>query len=384
MARSNATPRIENSLHPAEMILSQRALNRATLARQMLLEREQKSAMETLEHLVGMQAQVPRTPYVGLWSRLVGFQAEELSALMASRQTVRAPLMRVTIHMASARDCLALRPLLQAKMERHFLSGTPFGRNLREIDFDELLKTAREAIEEEPRSTAELRILLGERWPERDATSLAYAVSHLLPVVQVTPRGLWSESGQTKWTTVDAWLGQAPVSDPSISDFILRYLAAFGPATVNDMQNWSGLTRLREHFEALRPRLATFRNEAGKELFDLPDAPRPDPSTPAPVRFLPVYDNLLLGHDDRSRFSAADTVMPHMAGGGRDVGAILVDGFVRGIWKIDLEKRDAVLRIEAFAGMPDDELPAVQEEGRRLLAFVAPDAARQEIAFVSF
>ena len=320
MARPNPGPIVENTPVAEETIFTQRALNRATLARQMLLERERRSAMEALEHLVGMQAQVPRTPYVGLWSRLQDFRAEELSALMASRQAVRAPLMRVTIHMASARDTLAWRPLLQAKMERQFLTGTPFGRNLRGVDFDELLAAARELIEAKPRSTAELRALLGERWPEHDATSLAYAVSHLLPVVQVTPRGLWSESGQTRWTTVNAWLGQAPVSDPSLADFVLRYLAAFGPASVADMQNWSGLTRLRETFEALRPRLLVLRNEEGKELFDLPEAPRPDATTPAPVRYLPVYDNLLLGHADRSRFFAADTVIPSSPGGGRDRG----------------------------------------------------------------
>jgi hypothetical protein len=366
-----------------EVVLSQRALNRATLARQMLLERTSMSALEALEHLVGMQGQVPRAPYTGLWARLKGFRAEELSSLMASRQAVRAPLMRATIHMTSARDCLEVWPLTRPVLERNLFTGSPFGRNLKGMDLDALLEAGRGLIEEQPRTTAELNALLGERWPDRDGESMAYAINRLLPVVQVTPRGLWERSGQTKWAPVDVWLGEPVSAEPSLETLVLRYLAAFGPASVNDIQNWSGLTRMRETFEALRPRLLVFRGEAGKELFDLPDAPRPDSQTPAPVRFLPVYDNLLLGHADRSRFFAADTIIPPSAGSGRDIGAILVDGFVRGIWKINVEKRDAVLRIETFPGLAADQLPAVEEEGRRLLEFVASRASSRELAFGS-
>lgn len=365
-------------------ILSQRALNRATLARQQLLQRTRMPALAALEHLVGMQAQVPRTPYVGLWSRLEGFAAVELSEAMASRQAVRAPLMRATIHMASARDARELWPLAQPVLERNLMTGSPFGRNLKGLDMDALLAEGRALIEETPRSTAELKALLGERWPETDGASMAYAVNHLLPVVQVTPRGLWVESSQTRWTTIAAWLGEPINAEPSRESLVLRYLAAFGPASVADMQNWSGLTRMKEVFAALRPRLVTFRNEGGKELFDLPDAPRPDPATPAPVRFLPVYDNVLLGHADRSRFFATDTIFPEGAGGARDVGTILVDGFVRGIWQITREKQVATLNIQVFEGMPDDDLPAVREEGDRLLEFAVQEAASREIAFVSF
>jgi len=360
-------------------ILSQQALNRATLARQMLLQRQRVSALDALEQLVGMQAQVPRAPYVGVWARLEDFQVDELAALMASRQAVRAPLMRATIHMTSARDCLMLWPLMQPVLERNLFTGSPFGRNLKGLDLAPLLHMGRELIEEQPRTTAELKRLLTDRWPNRDGSSLAYAVNHLLPVVQVTPRGLWSESGQTKWATTDTWLGQAPETNPSLETLIVRYLGAFGPASVADMQNWSGLTRLRDAFELLRPQLLAFRDTSGKELFDLPAAPRPEPSTPAPVRFLPVYDNLLLGHADRSRFFAADTVVPPYPGNGRDVGSILVDGFFRGVWKIEFEKGGAFLRIEAFEGLPRDWFPAVREEGERLLAFAAADAERREI-----
>jgi hypothetical protein len=384
MARSPGIAAPQQCVDATDEVLSQRALNRATLARQMLLRREQKSALDTLEFLLGMQAQVPRTPYVGLWSRLEGFQAAELADLMASRQAVRAPLMRATIHMTSDRDCLFLWPLMQPMLERNLLSGSPFGRNLKGMDIAELLEAGRALIEEQPRSTAELKARLGERWPERDGASLAYAINRLLPVVQVTPRGLWTESGQTKWTTTDSWLGRPIDQEPSLERMILRYLAAFGPASVADMQSWSGLTRLRDVVERLRPQLRAFRNEQGKEIFDLPDAPRPDPETPTPVRFLPVYDNLFLAHADRSRFSASDTTVPPIPGNGRDTGSILVDGYFRGVWNIKRERDTAVLQIEAFPGLPEDQMPELMSEGRRLLEFVGHDAKDHQIRFVTF
>jgi hypothetical protein len=365
-------------------VLSQQALNRATLARQFLLERTKMPAFAMLEHLVGMQAQVPRSPYVGLWSRLEAFQPDELAALMASRHVVRAPLLRATIHMSTARDALFLWPLIAPILRRNLFTGSPFGRNLQGMDLDALLAAGRALIEERPRTTVELKRLLGEAWPGRDGASLAYAINRLLPVVQVTPRGLWTESGQTAWTTFEAWLGLPPEGQPSLETLIRRYLGAFGPASVADMQNWSGLTRLRDAFEGLRSSMLSFRNERGKELFDLPEAPRPDQATPAPVRFLPVYDNLLLGHADRSRFYAGDMIVPPAPDTVREVGSILVDGFARGIWKIDRKGSAGILQIETFPGMPEGELSSVREEGQRLLAFAAADAKTRAIEFVTF
>jgi hypothetical protein len=200
-------------------------------------------------------------------------------------------------------------------------------------------------------------------------------------MVQVTPRGLWRESGQTRWTTAESWLGTPMTQAPSRQDLALRYLAAFGPASVMDMQNWSGLTKLKGDFEALRPGLVTFQDEQGKELFDLPDAPRPSANTPAPVRFLPVYDNVLLGHADRSRFFAADTPILENAGLGRDVGTILVDGFVRGIWKLDTAKRAATLRIQLLDGCPEHAQAEVAADGERLATFLADNADTREVVF---
>jgi hypothetical protein len=314
--------------------LSRRALNRATLARQHLLARVAMPVPAMIEHLVGMQAQVPRNPYLALWSRLEGFVPEELEALMTDRRTVRTPLMRATIHLATADDCLALRPTIQPVLDRGFTSGSPFGRNLRGMDVDAVVAAGRALVDEHPRTGVELRHLLGEQWPDRDAASLAAAVTYRLPMVQITPRGLWDTSSRTTWTTTETWLGRALGPALPLDALMLRYLAAFGPASVMDMQKWCGLTRLREVADRLRPELRVFRDAGGRELLDLPDGPRPDEATPAPPRFLPEYDNVLLGHADRTRFFNDDARVSAPDGVNSIQGSVLVDGQFGAFWNL--------------------------------------------------
>jgi DNA glycosylase AlkZ-like len=260
-------------------VLDRRALNRATLA--LLLDRALMPALEAIERLAGMQAQAPHAPYVGLWTRLSRFRALELSDLIDSRRAVRAPLMRATLHLVSATDYIAFRPVVKPVLERGF-AGSPF--DVSGVQTQALIAAGRELIAEHPHSRAELGELLAQRWPASDPASLAQAITYLVPVVQVTPRGLWGNSGQPRWTTSDEWLGRSLTAEPSPEHVVNRYLAAFGPATVKDIQAWSGLTRLAEVVDSLRARLRTFRDEQGAELFDLPDPPRPDPDTPAPPR----------------------------------------------------------------------------------------------------
>jgi Winged helix DNA-binding domain len=357
--------------------LGQRARNRALLERQLLLRRVRRPAAEVVEHLVGMQAQEPRDPYVGLWTRLEGFDPHELGRLLADRQAVRSPLMRATIHLVSASDCLTLAPLLRPVLERNLWTGSPFGRRLKGVDVDAVLAAGRALLEERPRTTAHLRTHLGERWPANDAGSLAYAVHHLVPVVQVPPRGVWGQKGLATWAATETWLGRPLDPAPAIDQMVLRYLAAFGPAGVLDVQTWSGLTRLREVTERLRPQLKTFRGEAGRELFDLPDAPRPDPDSPAPVRFLPQFDNVALSHADRSHI-AADAAARWPAD---DLhwSPLLVDGFVVGAWRLSRDARAATLTVRPLRPLSGPDRAEVAEEGRRLLEFLAADADRRDL-----
>ena len=451
-------------------VLGTRALNRATLERQLLLRRSPLSAKAAVEHLLGLQAQNVKPPYYALAARLDGFTPEELSGLMADREVVRIVTMRSTIHTHTAADALTLRPLVQPARDREL---TNFRRGLAGVDLDRLAALARDLAEAEPRTMKQLRDALQTEWPDADPQALAIAARCKLPLVQVTPRGLWGRSGQVALTTAEHWLGRgpaarsiapggtpstasapsaaspagtargvvssagsaagvaatargvasgpasapsaaapagtaggatssaanapgaapraataqgttsssatapvaassacaAPPSDapsaeaaPSPDATVLRYLAAFGPASVKDMQTWAGLTRLREAFERLRPQLVTFRDEGGVELFDLPEAPRPDADTPAPPRFLPEFDNLLLSHADRTR------VVPAEYRGRSWVGnqaycTFLVDGFLAGVWRL----AEAALVIEPFGTLTKAQRADLAEEGVRML-----------------
>lgn len=343
---------------PAPPLLDRRALNRATLARQLLLERHDLPAVDVLERLVGLQAQTPQSPYVGLWSRVTDFDPEELSGLIRDRGAVRIALMRSTIHLVSGRDCLRLRPLVQPYIDRQFAAGR-HAKLIAGVDLDAVVAAGRALLEDEPRTLTDLGKLLAERFPGHDATALSYAVRAAAPLVQIPPRGLWRRAGRPVCATAEDWLGKPLARRTSLPNLVLRYLGAFGPASVRDIQSWSGLTRMREVVERLRPRLAVFRDELGTELFDLRDAPRPRGDAPAPPRFLPDFDNILLSHADRGRMVAgARAALP--------IGkpTVLVDGFVQGMWKLDRTR--GTIELEPLGRLSRAERSAVADEAERL------------------
>lgn len=361
-------------------LLTPRALNRATLARQHLLARAPLEARAALTHLVGLQAQAPTPPYFGLWTRLEGFRPEHLSAMIERREAVRIALMRSTIHLVTAAEALALRPVVQPALDRQVRGS--YGRALEGLDPDALADALRSAFDDGPLTFAAIGRYLAERWPDRDPSALANAARALVPLVQVPPRGLWRRAGPAAHVPAHDWLGQplpteAEVPAGALESLALRYLRAFGPASVLDVQTWSGLTRLGAVLDALRPRLATFRDEAGRVLFDLPDASRPDPDAPAPPRFLPEFDNLLLSHADRSRV-LPDRHRGRVVRGGMIPGTVLVDGVVSGTWKLD-RKRAPTLRVTLFERPVRRELEAMEEEAGRLLAFAAPDGGGEVV-----
>ena len=363
-------------------MLSQRALGRALLERQLLLRRDGRTPRQAIEHLGGMQSQAPNAPYVGLWTRLAAFRAEQLTELMTGRVVVRTHLMRNTVHLVTASDFLAFRALYEPVLAARFASSG-FGRNLAGVDLLALRDAGRELLAATPRTRAELGRLLGRRWPGADPTSLAYAITHLEPTVQVPPRGLWGATGQATYTTARAWLGRGPDPDTSPDPLMLRYLSVYGPATVRDVQAWSGLTRLGEVAERLRPRLRTFRSTGGGELFDVPGGPLPDPDTPAPARFLPEYDNLLLSHADRSRIIPGGRRVPLPPGLGGTRGTLLVDGLWQATWKITRTGDCATLIVEPFGRFTAAQETGIIEEGIRLLGFAAAGAGRCDVHLVA-
>jgi hypothetical protein len=355
----------------AAAVLDPRALNRATLARQLLLERDRLAPLDAVGRLVGLQAQVPRDPYVALWSRLDGFRPEQLSALLEERRVVRTVAMRGTIHLLTADDALAIRPLVQPVLDAELVRHPEHGPRLRGVDLSAALAAGRDLLADRPLTTTELRAALAERFPELDAPAAAYACRCLLALVQVPPRGLWGRSGTVRLTPLEAWVGRSLDAAASLDDLVRRYLAAFGPATVADVAAWSRLTGLRPVLERLRHELVTFRDERGRELFDLPDAPRPDPETPAPPRFLPEYDNVVLSHADRGRFAFGGMRVGFGTVEGLGHGGVLHDGRFVGLWRVE----EGALVVRHPVPLAPAARSELATEGRRLLAFLGADGS---------
>jgi hypothetical protein len=297
----------------------------------------------------------------------------------------RTTVMRATIHLVTADDVLGLRPLMQPVLEREIRAHPEHAPRLAGVELGPVLDAGRKALAGRGLSGKELRAVLGERFPELDPAAMAYACRCLLTLVQVPPRAVWGHGGQVRVATAESWLGRSPEPTPSIDEVVLRYLAAFGPATTGDVATWCRLTGLAEMIDRLRPQLRPFRDERGRKLVDLPDAPRPDPDMPAPTRFLPVYDNVLLSHDDRSRFGDKAEVSPLYAAPPRDWCSVLHDGRIRATWRIDRAKSsgDATLVIRHRGSLPRLVRDDLTAEGERLLQFAAPEAPSHDIHFTA-
>ncbi|MEV0728371.1 winged helix DNA-binding domain-containing protein [Polymorphospora sp. NPDC050346] len=356
-------------------VLDTRALNRATLARQLLLDRADLPVRDAVAHLCGLQAQEPQEPFVGLWSRLRAFDQADLSELLTERRVVRVHLMRRTVHLVTDEDALAWRARHAAMLRQQVLGV--YRRELDGVDLDELAAAGRAVLADgEPRSMAEVVRALAGRWPTPGHRALGeMVVAALVPVAQMPPRGLWRTKAGVRNVLLSSWLGREidpPAqdgTDPVGEALVRRYLAAYGPATAGDLRAWCGLAGLPTAVAAIREELVTFRDERGRKLLDLPDAPRPDPDTPAPVRFLPAFDNAILGYQDRSRI--IDDVHRGLSVAGERV--VLVDGRVAATWTVEA----GTVVVTPLRRFSRADRTAVGEQGREVAAFLSDDESHR-------
>ncbi|MGI8941519.1 MAG: winged helix DNA-binding domain-containing protein [Actinomycetota bacterium] len=347
-----------------ERILSTRELNRALLARQLLLERSRISLTQALGRVAGLQTQYAPSGYIGLWSRLHDFRREALTKALEQRRAVQASLMRVTIHIVSAKDY----PIFAAGirdhsrkwwlgLQRHQLEG---------VDMEDVVALLHRHLAEGPKRQAELvKLIEDQGWPR-----MAWSGAGLwLDMVRVPPSGTWERRRADLYGLAEQWLGPSSATEgEGLKHLLRRYLRAFGPATLNDAATWAGLkvTALRPVAEALR--LRRFRDEQGNQLLDVPGAPLPDPDTPAPVRFLGTWDATLLVHarrtqilPERYRPLVFHTKTPH------SVPTFLVDGEVAGKWRFEKDR----VALEPFEPLPRALRRAVEDEAQQLAAFHA-------------
>jgi hypothetical protein len=367
-------------------VLTRRQLGRATLERQLLLERVAGwDVAKAADHLVGLQAQEPLDPYFALWSRLADFTPDDLAVPFTERQLVRVVAMRGTIHLLTAADCLGLRHLVQPILDEELTRHSQHRHQLKDVDLEPVLDFARPLLAE-PRSLKQLKDGLATEFPDLDAPALAYACRNHLVLVQVPPRGVWGRTLTVTYAEASAFLGQPLDTSTTIDDLVLRYLAAFGPAATPDIATWSRLKAMREVVDRLRPRLRTYRDERGRELFDLADMTLPDPDVPAPVRFLPEYDNVVLSHHDRTRVvdkAELGRLMSVHEDKRHFPGTILIDGRARATWLIDHDAKagTATLHVDHLGPLPAPVVAAIESEGTALLGFAAAEASTHDIRF---
>jgi hypothetical protein len=353
-------------------VVTPRELNRATLTRQLLLNRKRIPVDQAVARLAGLQAQATIPPYVGLWTRLDRFRADQLTRLIRARRVVRATMMRHTLHLVTAEDYVELRQAVQPALTRSF--GGITGKRLAGVDLEPLLRAARKRFEAGPATFAEIRALVSELMPGADISALAYAVRTFVPLVQVPAEGKWGYSTSAPYARAEDWLERRLPDSQDPRPLIRSYLAAFGPATVRDVQAWSGLAGLKAAVDELKDDLRILRDQRGAELFDLPGAPIAPAEAPAPPRFLPDYDNVLLAYAERSRVIAHEHRAAVFLTAGRVRATFLIDGFVDGTWRVEKHKGLAALVIEPFGRLATEDRDALVSEGEKLIRFVEDGA----------
>jgi hypothetical protein len=351
-----------------------RGLSRATLARQLLLERAKLPVAQAVERVGPLQAQDPWPPFVALWTRLEGFERQELLQALHDRSVVRATFLRATLHIVGAADFAAQRGAIVPVLTK---GVKLLGDRAAGLEQEPVLAAARELLEQAPRTFAELRELLEERFPTVNDRALGHTVRMLLPLVMEPTDDAWGFARVSRFALAEPWLGMRLADDETPDELVLRYLAAFGPATAADIQTWSGLKGMAAVLKRLRPDLLVLRSEAGKELFDLPDAPRPADDTPAPARLLPPFDSLLLAHADRSRLIDDEHRSVVVSKNLRVAATMLVDGRVEGTWAASRTTRAAKLDLRPFGKLTKHARAELEAEGARLLEFTDPGLSHE-------
>ena len=356
------------------VVLSARAVNRATLARQLLLEREGVPAAEVVQRLVGMQGQEPKHPYVGLWSRIADFEEAELDRAVEKRDVVRATMFRGTLHLVTAADYLRFRttvaPVLEAGLK--VLGDRGAG-----LEPEKVVAAAKKLLAKEPLTFTEVRDALQQQFPEVNERALGFCTRMMVPLVMYPSEVRWSWTANSRFTPAEDWIGKKLHTKAEAGELVTRYLAAFGPATPADFQTWSGLQKAKPLFDALD--LETFTDEAGKTLYDVPDGPRPDPDTPAPVRFLPEFDNLLLSHAKRERIIADEHKPAVYTKNLRVKATYTVDGLVAGLWTAEKKRGVATLTVTPFGRLLKKTQAELEREGSGLLRFLEPEAKSYQV-----
>ena len=361
-------------------ILTTRQLNRATLARQMLLERSDMRIVDAVRFLGGLQAQQSNDPYIGLWSRLNGFTHEALTALIVNRTLARATTMRGTLHLHTADDLVGFRALVQGFLIAQWKSN--FLRRFGTEDKAKVHRAGVRVLDKGPITSGDLGKQLREKFPTAEPIALSVLLQMSETLVQVPPTRLWGNGSAPKLVRVENWL---PDAKPTLSriDLVRRYLAAYGPASINDMQIWCRLTKLSVEFKALEKELVVFEGEDGRVLYDLPDAPWPAADTPAPVRFLPLYDNVYLGYDNRRRMlMEEDLKRLNLFTDFKP--SVLIDGVIAAGWVVS-RKKDAVrLEIEPYHKLSKKQVRELEAEGEAFLRFMEEGAASYTVEVQPF